>query len=759
MNFAEDFELYKQNVTPPMLEVLASDLGCSIASLQTLGVGFYPAKQAWVFAERDSDGDIIGLALRGLDGKKFMVEGSKRGLIYLYNEDHLEGEKKYDPGRCHWVRIGDAGVNCPVCGKPDWCLISSDDPNDPSAALCSRIKDGSVREISGVGYLHLRGSERYGRGVSGSNRSTLCETELPILVVEGASDVLAAMDLGFMAIGKPSAKGGMTVLREMPLAGKEVWILGENDAGAGKDGMEKTFVNLTDITDKLVSVMPPEGVKDLRQWVNHGLTQESLFAYIGQYGHTASDDPNIFPNDVARTIAKRFLKQFEYEGIRTLRRHCSKWAEWNAGKYEYIDSDELRGRLYRYLDGKQYVHETKDEIKISPYKPTKAKIGDIIDALNGEYAVVGEAPVWTEQRNRPETRSLIAFKNGILDVNKFCEGKIVMLDPTPELFTVATLPYAYDPASWSTLLDGYNDATFGGDEESIRLLAQWFGYNAVYDMSYEKFMIYIGPTRSGKSTILAAMSAMLGKEQCGTTSLSALANTFGLAPLIGKSAVIAGDVKGTLRRAEMDAALESILKITGRDKLLINPKYGQQYEAELKCRFTMAMNDLPVFCDNSKAIVARALVLPFPNSYVGKEDFTLKDRLKAEAKAGKLINFALWGLKDLRKTGRFAEPESARIEKQQLIELTAPVMAFTEECCLMSRDVNISKDQLYEAFKVWCDDNGRKSGSKIQFGRWVKQELPTVTTISRTVANERERHYKGVTLSNSAYAKLLERPS
>ncbi|KKM80088.1 hypothetical protein LCGC14_1343470, partial [marine sediment metagenome] len=641
------------------------------------------------------------------------------------------------------------------------CMVSSEDIDNPPAVLCG-TEEGSVGPCGEATFLHILRPE--------GNKTKHCETvlpdtELPILIVEGASDVLAALDLGFTAIGKPSAKGGMAKLREMPLAGKEVWILGENDAGAGKDGMEKAFVNLSDITDKLVSVMPPEGVKDLRQWVKHGLTQESLFAYIGQYGHTASDDPNVFPDDVARTIAKRFLKQYEYEGIRTFRQHMAskedqtgRWAEWDRGQYEYIGANDLRGRVYRYLDGKQYIHETKDEIKISPYKPTKAKVSDIIDALNGEPAVIGEAPTWIKRRGRPMVRNLIAFKNGILDVNEFCKGNIVMLNLTPELFTVAILPYNYDPESWSTLLDEYCYTTFSNDVESIRLLAQWMGYNLVYDMSYEKFMIYIGPTRSGKSTILKAMSTMLGKKQCGTTSLSLLATQFGAAALEGKSSIIAGDVKGTLRRAEMDAALEKILKITGGDTMPIRRLYTPQYDAELRCRITLAMNDLPVFSDNSKAIVARTLVLLFPNSYVGKEDFTLKDRLKAEAKAGKLINFALWGLKDLRETGKFAEPESARIEKQQLIELTAPVTAFTEECCLMSRDVDISKDQLYEAFRVWCDDNGRKSGSKIQFGRWIKQELPTITTVSRIVADERERHYKGVTLSNRAYAKLLERP-
>lgn len=39
---------------------------------------------------------------------------------------------------------------CPVCDKPDWCLVSRDDP--PSRAICKRIE--SARRFADAGYLH-----------------------------------------------------------------------------------------------------------------------------------------------------------------------------------------------------------------------------------------------------------------------------------------------------------------------------------------------------------------------------------------------------------------------------------------------------------------------------------------------------------------------------------------------------------------------------------------------------------------------------
>ena len=40
---------------------------------------------------------------------------------------------------------------CPVCCKPDWCLIAE----DGSAAICARIEDGSLKKCGSAGFLHV----------------------------------------------------------------------------------------------------------------------------------------------------------------------------------------------------------------------------------------------------------------------------------------------------------------------------------------------------------------------------------------------------------------------------------------------------------------------------------------------------------------------------------------------------------------------------------------------------------------------------
>jgi hypothetical protein len=42
-------------------------------------------------------------------------------------------------------------MSCPVCGKPDWCLVAP----DGSAAICARIDQGSVKCCGEAGWLHI----------------------------------------------------------------------------------------------------------------------------------------------------------------------------------------------------------------------------------------------------------------------------------------------------------------------------------------------------------------------------------------------------------------------------------------------------------------------------------------------------------------------------------------------------------------------------------------------------------------------------
>ncbi|MBL8800277.1 MAG: AAA family ATPase [Planctomycetia bacterium] len=98
----------------------------------------------------------------------------------------------------------------------------------------------------------------------------------PVLVVEGASDVLALTALGLPVLGRPNNTVGAeqlaALLRDLP-ADREIVVLGEMDPKPdgrwpGKEGAAKVSGELASLLKRPVLwTLPPDGAKDARAWL------------------------------------------------------------------------------------------------------------------------------------------------------------------------------------------------------------------------------------------------------------------------------------------------------------------------------------------------------------------------------------------------------------------------------------------------------------------------------------------------------------
>lgn len=148
------------------------------------------------------------------------------------------------------------------------------------AAFPSRDASG---KIIGITRRYRDGSKKTYKGTSNGLFYAPDWKKTPgvVLIVEGASDVAAAISLGICAIGRPSNVGGATEIKEMLAGtGRKAVVLGENDEKPHKRGIHDYCP--TDCpgclhcfpgkygaehTAKQLGVpycMPPAGMKDFR---------------------------------------------------------------------------------------------------------------------------------------------------------------------------------------------------------------------------------------------------------------------------------------------------------------------------------------------------------------------------------------------------------------------------------------------------------------------------------------------------------------
>jgi len=320
-----------------------------------------------------------------------------------------------------------------------------------------------------------------------------------------------------------------------------------------------------------------------------------------------------------------------------------------------------------------------------------------------------------------------------------------VLPHTPRFFAHNALAFPFlaeapEPVGWLDFLG----QLWPDDHASIATLQELFGYVIGGDTCQQKMFLLVGPLRSGKGTIGRVLTGILGRHNVAAPTLASLSTNFGLAPLIGKPLALISDARLSAK-ADAKIVVERLLSISGEDSLTIDRKYREPWTGRLRSRFVILTNELPGLADASGALSSRFIVLVLSTSFLGRENPGLTDALLAEAPS--ILRWALEGLDRLNKRGHLVMPESGSDAVRQLEDLASPVSAFVRERCTVRQDASIEVDDLWGAWREWCEGQGRGHGTKAVFGRDLHAALPAVKKSRPRDGEERQYKYEGITLA------------
>jgi putative DNA primase/helicase len=163
---------------------------------------------------------------------------------------------------------------------------------------------------------------------------------------------------------------------------------------------------------------------------------------------------------------------------------------------------------------------------------------------------------------------------------------------------------------------------------------------------------------------------------------------------------------------------------------------------KLPTRFTFLTNELPRLADASGALAGRFVILRLTESFYGKEDTGLTQRLIGELPG--IFNWAIEGWQRLHQRGHFVMPSSVVDVVQEIEDLSSPVSAFVRDDCEVGPWHRVPVDALYNAWKQWCDQEGRQGvTTKQTFGRDLAAAVAGVT---RRRGNAMQSFYDGIAL-------------
>jgi putative DNA primase/helicase len=193
------------------------------------------------------------------------------------------------------------------------------------------------------------------------------------------------------------------------------------------------------------------------------------------------------------------------------------------------------------------------------------------------------------------------------------------------------------------------------------------------------------------------------------------------------------------------AVAETLLSISGEDTQTVERKFLPYWTGKLVTRFLVLTNELPRITDASGALAKRFIVLTLKESFYGREDLALFDKLMPELPG--ILNWALEGRDRLYTRGYFVQPSSADELIQEFIDLGSPEATFLKHSTAVEPGKTVTQKDLFAAWKTWCEANGREhSGTAQSFGRNVRAVLPRITTRQLGPAGAQERHWEGLRL-------------
>ena len=396
---------------------------------------------------------------------------------------------------------------------------------------------------------------------------------------------------------------------------------------------------------------------------------------------------------------------------------------WDGTRYAIRDRVYIEQRLYHFMASCVTIKENKHgDREIVGFNPKTNLVNDVAHALRAVcYTDLPEPQVWIEQNDGDfPAHEIIAFRNGFLHW-----PTRTIMPATDRLFVTNALDFDYTPlASEPTEWLRFLHSLWPDDTESIEALAEMFGYLLTDDTSQQKMFMLIGPPRCGKGTILRVLEALVGYHNRVSPSLASLGTQFGLQPLIGKRLAMISDARLS-GRADQQPIVENLLRISGEDALSIDRKNIAAWTGKLPTRFVLASNELPAFSDASAALANRFLPFRFNQSFLGREDHGLTSRLLKELPG--IVLWALDGLQRLQFRGYLQRPKSADEIAADLVDQTSPIRSFVEDYCLLGETYQCDRDDLFKAWRKWCEDQGRDhAGTKISFGRQLSAAFPGV---------------------------------
>jgi len=323
------------------------------------------------------------------------------------------------------------------------------------------------------------------------------------------------------------------------------------------------------------------------------------------------------------------------------------------------------------------------------------------------------------------------LQNGVYDIK---EDKLLPHDDSYGFMYV--LPYEYDADAKAPVFEKFMQDITMGDVEKEKVLLEYAGYCISNDIYWKhKALMLVGDGANGKSTFMDVLKAMVGKDNYGALSLSAL-----------NSATNRYMIENKLFNFGEETSVDSLgnseeFKIlSAGGEYTIKQLYMQPYKAFNKCKLVFSCNELPKTMDVTNGLLRRLLFVPFDARFdegdVKTDNFILE---KLVAERSGIFNILVEHYKNLCANKEFSECLAAKKMMGDFRHLNNKGFYYSFETdCIVTGDSenSIWADDLYDRYVEYYNQRTANLSHWQMKGNDIHRKVSFLRLINKYIENK-----------------------
>ncbi|MBB5030517.1 DUF5906 domain-containing protein [Prosthecobacter vanneervenii] len=257
------------------------------------------------------------------------------------------------------------------------------------------------------------------------------------------------------------------------------------------------------------------------------------------------------------------------------------------------------------------------------------------------------------------------------------------------------------------------------DQQDAEMLQHFCGQFLLGRNLFQVFLVLSGAARSGKGTIVRIIQEIVGCSKIKELRTQHLAGRFELDDLSKATLLLGSDVSEDFLSNQGAAVIK---KITGGDTVASEKKGGDKGYQKADHNVLIATNSklLVKLQGDVSAWKRRMHIIEFARAHSGPPIVNFDKILIAEEASG-ILNWFITGAQKIlalcQEGSDFPATTEQRARVEALLHASESIDYFVEKGLGLREDHDVTSDELFEGYELFCTNRGWKSESKGRFLR------------------------------------------